>query len=93
MERVFIAATLKEQLCFVMNANKLDSHRHNGTSVAQWVQIFSVIHTDLKLYFCDIAGDVIRTRANFSTSSKSGRRQKEEMLKLDALPTELSGEL
>ena len=51
------------------------------------------VHTDLKLYFCDIAGDVIRTRANFSTSSKSGRRQKEEMLKLDALPTELSGEL
>ena len=32
-------------------------------------QIVSPIHTDLKLYFCDIGGDVTRTRANFSASS------------------------
>ena len=45
-------------------------------------------HTDLKLYFCDNAVDVIRTRANFYASKKAKKAWCS--WNPDALPTELA---
>ena len=80
---------LANNIAFFMFSSHFDEkyHQKNATTFFFVKFIFSKKHTDLKLYFCDITGDVTRTR------ERRRKAKKTNSLTLDALLVELTGKL